>query len=79
MTLGLNPVPQILPALLIARKSVPVLISLALIQASIPDFTQFRGRNGSYVAALADKIGYDTVRLPPLYVFNAQRSQFRPA
>ncbi len=27
----------------------------------------------------ADKIGYDPVLLPLLYVFNAQRSQFRPA
>jgi hypothetical protein len=40
MTLGLNPVPQILPALLIERKSVPVVIRAAAIQASIPAFTQ---------------------------------------
>ena len=40
MTLGLNPVPQILPALLIDRRSVPVAIPAALIQASIPAFTQ---------------------------------------
>jgi len=38
-----------------------------------------RNRNGSCVAALADKIGYDPVLLPLLYVFNAQRCQFRPA
>src|ERR1700731_367404 len=37
-----------------------------------------RDRNGSYMTALADKIGYDPVLLSLLYVFNAQRSQFRP-
>jgi hypothetical protein len=31
------------------------------------------------VATLSDKIGYDPMLLPPLNVFNAQRSQFRPA
>jgi hypothetical protein len=31
------------------------------------------------VAAFADKIGYDPMLLSLLYVFNAQRSQFRPA
>ena len=36
-------------------------------------------RNGSYVATLADKIGYNPVLLPLLYVFNAQCCQFRPA
>jgi hypothetical protein len=30
------------------------------------------------MTALADKIGYDPVLLSLLYVFNAQRSQFRP-
>jgi integrase len=40
MTLGLNPVPQILPALLIERNSVPVVIPAPTIQASIPAFTQ---------------------------------------
>ena len=38
--LGLNPGPQILPALLIERRSVPVVIPAAFIQASIPAFTQ---------------------------------------
>jgi hypothetical protein len=42
-------------------------------------FDPIRDRYSSYVAALADKIGYDPVLLPLLYVFNAQRSQFRPA
>ena len=40
MTLGLNPLPQIRPALLIERRSVPVLIRAAVIQTSIPAFTQ---------------------------------------
>ena len=40
MTLGLNPLPQILPALLIERRSVPVVIPAAVIQASIPAFSQ---------------------------------------
>ncbi len=39
MTFGLNPLPQILPALLIERKSVPVVIPAAVIQISIPAFT----------------------------------------
>ena len=34
-------------------------------------FYPIRDWNGSYVAALADKIGYDPVLLPLLYVFNA--------
>jgi hypothetical protein len=34
-------------------------------------FHPIRDWNGSYVAPLADKIGYDPVRLPLLYVFNA--------
>ncbi len=42
-------------------------------------FHPIRHRNSSYVGALADKIGYDPVLLPLLYIFNAQRSQFRPA
>jgi len=40
MTFGLNPLPQILPALLIERKSVPIEIPAAVIQTSIPAFTQ---------------------------------------
>jgi len=40
MTLGLNPLPQIRPALLIERRSVPALIPAAVIQTSIPAFTQ---------------------------------------
>src|SRR5271170_6575197 len=40
MTLGLKPLPQILPALLIERKSVPRVIPAAVSQASIPAFTQ---------------------------------------
>jgi hypothetical protein len=38
--LGLNPAPQILPALLIERRIVPVVIPAALVQASIPAFIQ---------------------------------------
>ncbi len=38
--LGLNPAPQILPALLIERKSVPVVFPAAVIQSSIPAFSQ---------------------------------------
>jgi hypothetical protein len=44
-----------------------------------PGLHPIRDRNRSYVAALADKIGYDPVFLSPLYVFSAQRSQLRPA
>jgi hypothetical protein len=36
-----------------------------------------RDRDGSYVAALTDKIGYNPVLLPLLYVFNVQCSQLR--
>jgi hypothetical protein len=36
-----------------------------------------RDRDGSYVAALTDKIGYDPVLLPLLNVFNVQCSQLR--
>jgi hypothetical protein len=42
-------------------------------------FHPIRDWDGSYVASLADKIGYDPVLLPLLDVFNAQRSQCRPA
>jgi hypothetical protein len=40
MTLGLKPVPQTLPALLIERRRVPAVIPEAAVQASIPAFTQ---------------------------------------
>jgi hypothetical protein len=39
MTFGLNPFPQILPALLMERRTVPDEIPAAPIQASIPAFT----------------------------------------
>src|ERR1035438_6179369 len=42
-------------------------------------FHPVRNRDGSYVAALADKIGDDPMLLSLLYVFNAQCSQFRSA
>ncbi|HTF70799.1 MAG TPA: hypothetical protein VK638_49825 [Edaphobacter sp.] len=42
-------------------------------------FHPVRNRDGSYVAALADKIGDDPMLLFLLYVFNAQCSQFRSA
>jgi hypothetical protein len=44
-----------------------------------PSFHPIRDWNGSYVAALADEIGDDPVFFSLLQVFNAQRSQFRPA
>ena len=71
MTLGLKPVPQILPALLIERRRVPVVIPEASVQAVDPIFHPVRNWNGSYVAALADKIGNDPMLLPLLDVFNA--------
>jgi hypothetical protein len=40
MTLGLKPVPQILPALLIERRRTPLVIPDAPVQTSIPAFTQ---------------------------------------
>jgi hypothetical protein len=42
-------------------------------------FHPIRDRDGSYVAALADKIGDDPMLLSLLYVLNAQCSQFRSA
>ena len=42
-------------------------------------FHPIRNRDGSYMAALANKIGDDPVFLSLLYVFNSQRSQFRSA
>jgi hypothetical protein len=40
MTVGLKPVPKILPALLIDRSKTPAVIPEAPVQASIPAFTQ---------------------------------------
>jgi hypothetical protein len=42
-------------------------------------FHPIENRNGSDVAALADKIAYDPMLPSLLYVFNAQGSQFGPA
>src|SRR5580704_11263351 len=42
-------------------------------------FHPIRNRNSSYMASLADKVGYDPVLLSLLYIFNAQCGQFRPA
>jgi len=42
-------------------------------------FHPVRNRDGSYVAALAYKIGDDPMLLALLYIFNAQCGQFRSA
>ena len=83
MTFGVNPLPQILPALLIERKK----RAGCNPDGCHPDINSslhpVRNRGGSYVAALADKIGDDPMLLSLLYVafllYVAQCSQFRSA
>src|SRR5271170_5807602 len=78
MTLGLKPVPQILPALLIERKSIPLVIPAAVSQASIPAFTQ----SGTGMVRMWPPLPIRsaiTQCSSLLYDFNAHRSQFRPA
>src|SRR3981189_3683968 len=77
MTLGLKPVFQILPALLIDRSKTPALIPEAPRPGVDSSFHPIRDWNGTYMPALAGKIGDAPVLLPLLDVFTPQRSQFR--